>query len=150
MGRINGIMSLELGPASDSSSGLGTASELEVGACTDVGRVRENNEDSFRLVPSLNLYVLSDGMGGMACGETASRLTVDTIVEHFRNPAANQPRVIEGQRIEGISETSSRLAAGISRANEIVYRTARESASGQKMGATVVAVCFTNGCMSLA
>lgn len=38
--------------------------EIEFGMRSDVGRARENNEDSFALAPELNLFVLSDGMGG--------------------------------------------------------------------------------------
>ena len=38
--------------------------EMEFGTRSDTGRVRENNEDSFRLAPELNLFVLCDGMGG--------------------------------------------------------------------------------------
>jgi len=41
---------------------------MEAGARSDTGRVRENNEDSFRLAPELNLFVLSDGMGGLSPG----------------------------------------------------------------------------------
>ena len=36
------------------------------GGASDVGRVRSNNEDSFRLVQPQNFYVISDGMGGEA------------------------------------------------------------------------------------
>ena len=37
----------------------------EVGVRTDKGRVREANEDSYGLDSRLNLFVLSDGMGGL-------------------------------------------------------------------------------------
>ena len=55
---------------------------LEFGAQSDTGCVRENNEDSYRAIPELRLFVLSDGMGGLAFGEVASRLAVDALVEH--------------------------------------------------------------------
>jgi len=41
---------------------------IEVGSKTDVGRVRENNEDSLCILPELNLWAISDGMGGVAHG----------------------------------------------------------------------------------
>ena len=44
----------------------------DVAACTDKGVVRPINEDSFRISPERNLFVLSDGMGGAANGEVAS------------------------------------------------------------------------------
>ena len=51
--------------------------KIDVGARTDVGRVRDNNEDAYRIEPALGLYVISDGMGGEAHGELASNLAVE-------------------------------------------------------------------------
>src|SRR5258706_11657631 len=59
------------------------------GGATDVGQVRSNNEDCFRLVQSLNLFVLSDGMGGEAHGEIASALAVETVVKHCLDAESN-------------------------------------------------------------
>jgi hypothetical protein len=53
--------------------------QLEIGSKTDVGRVRENNEDTCRALPSLNLFIISDGMGGQTHGELASAIAADTI-----------------------------------------------------------------------
>jgi serine/threonine protein phosphatase PrpC len=56
--------------------------EIEFGARSDVGRARGNNEDSFAVAAELKLFVLSDGMGGLAAGEAASRLTTETVVNN--------------------------------------------------------------------
>ncbi len=53
--------------------------QIAFGARSDTGRARENNEDSFALAPELNLFVLSDGMGGLAAGEVASKLASETV-----------------------------------------------------------------------
>jgi len=52
------------------------------GGVTDVGRVRANNEDCYKIVEPLNLFVLSDGMGGEAHGEIAARWLLKTVVKH--------------------------------------------------------------------
>src|SRR5687767_1276931 len=48
-------------------------------AATDVGRLRDHNEDALLVDEELGLFVVADGMGGRAAGEVASRMTVDTI-----------------------------------------------------------------------
>ena len=53
------------------------------GSRTDVGCVREHNEDSLAVAPPL--YVVCDGMGGHAAGEVASEIAVDVICD--RAPA---------------------------------------------------------------
>ena len=50
---------------------------LEACGETDPGLVRQNNEDSLFLDPSLGLAIVADGMGGASCGEIASALTVE-------------------------------------------------------------------------
>ena len=73
--------------------------ELRISAagCTDIGRVREHNEDTIALceppdktlVAQLgHLYLLADGAGGHAAGEVASREAVETIAAVYYHQAA--------------------------------------------------------------
>jgi serine/threonine protein phosphatase PrpC len=124
--------------------------EIDFGALTDTGCVRENNEDAYGLAPEVNLFVLSDGMGGLAFGEVASRLAVDAVLAHCREAEANVSLPLSGERIDGVSATSNRLASAIRLANEAVHHAALQSQARQQMGATVVAVQFDGERMSLA
>ena len=56
-----------------------TGLALRVGVATDVGRVREHNEDAVFARGSI--FVVADGMGGHAAGEVASGLTVQALGE---------------------------------------------------------------------
>jgi protein phosphatase len=126
------------------------AMEMEFGAQSDTGCVRENNEDSYRVAPEMNLFVLSDGMGGLESGEVASRLAVDTVLARCREAEKNSSLPHAGERIEGVSAASNQLASAIRSANEVVYRTAQQSAGQRGMGATIVAVWCTDERMSIA
>jgi serine/threonine protein phosphatase PrpC/CRP-like cAMP-binding protein len=53
-------------------------------AATDVGRVREHNEDNFLVDKKLSLFMVADGMGGHAAGEVASAICVRTIHEEIK------------------------------------------------------------------
>ena len=43
---------------------------------SDVGFVRENNEDSFLVDDSKGIYCVADGVGGLPFGNLASRMAV--------------------------------------------------------------------------
>ena len=53
------------------------------GGATDVGQVREVNEDAFALVDQECTWILADGMGGHVGGKVASNLAVDAIRDFF-------------------------------------------------------------------
>jgi serine/threonine protein phosphatase PrpC len=124
--------------------------EMKFGARSDVGCVRENNEDSYRIVPEKNLFVLSDGMGGLEAGEVASRMAVDAVVEQYRESDSNPDLPLNGDRVESVSASSNRLASAIRFANDEVYRAAQNGAGHRGMGATIVAVHCTDHRMSVA
>jgi serine/threonine protein phosphatase PrpC len=122
----------------------------DFGSRSDAGRIRENNEDSLCLAPEMNLFVLSDGMGGQASGEVASRLATETIVAYCREAQVTPSSALTGMRIAGVSDTSNRLASAIRLANRVVHQAAEHTAEQRGMGATVVAVWLEEQRMSLA
>ncbi len=124
--------------------------EIEFGACTDIGRARENNEDSFRVASEIGLFVLSDGMGGQASGEVASRLAADTVIAHCREAHANRSLPLAGQTLDGVSDAGNRLASAIRLANSAVHHVSQEHDNLRGMGATVVAVMLYEERVSIA
>ncbi|MBR2804852.1 MAG: Stp1/IreP family PP2C-type Ser/Thr phosphatase [Eggerthellaceae bacterium] len=56
-----------------------TGAVTQFGSRTDIGCVREQNEDSLIVTPPL--FVVADGMGGHAAGEVASEICVKTVAE---------------------------------------------------------------------
>ena len=62
--------------------------ELRHGAATDVGLVREVNEDSFLADPPV--FVVADGMGGHDGGDIASRIVVEEFAPARRRRATTR------------------------------------------------------------
>jgi len=52
---------------------------------TNVGLVRANNEDTYRIEPELGFCLVADGLGGAAAGDLASRIFSESTLEVFRH-----------------------------------------------------------------
>ena len=93
---------------------------------TETGK-RAHNED-YGYIPAesnaLPFIAVSDGMGGHAAGEVASKMTINGVLEQLRHCHEDNP--------------VSALRRAISRVNLDVYRTAQDSESLRGMGATLV------------
>jgi serine/threonine protein phosphatase PrpC len=123
---------------------------IEAGARTDLGRVRKNNEDCYEVQPTLNLYVLSDGMGGEAHGEVASALAVQTIMTHCQQAENSHSTPTFGEPQPDVSERTNRLASAIHLANRKVFEMASANEGHKGMGATIVAAWIEGQKLSLA
>ena len=123
---------------------------IQAGARTDLGRVRKNNEDCYSVDDGLQLYILSDGMGGEAHGEVASQLAVQMVLTHCQQSANSRSTPIFGESSPDVSERTNRLASAIRLANRKVFETAASDAGHKGMGATVVAAWVEGQRMSVA
>ena len=123
---------------------------IQAGARTDLGRVRKNNEDCYAMESSLQLYVLSDGMGGQAHGEVASKLAVETILTHCKQAENSRATPIFGDASPEVSERTNRLASGIHLANRNVFEMAASNPEQKGMGATIVAAWIDAQRLSIA
>jgi serine/threonine protein phosphatase PrpC len=124
---------------------------LEIGSRTDVGRVRKNNEDACRTLSPLNLFIISDGMGGQSHGETASAIAADTITAQCSKTSASDEASPPNDDIQtrGYSEKTKRLASAVRLANRNIYRAALNDLQFRGMGATVVAAWVEGSSLSL-
>ena len=90
------------------------------GSLTDVGNVREHNEDSMLVAPPL--FVVADGMGGHEAGEVASAIAVETMREFA-------PRTSDADA----------LAEAVRQANAAVLKGAEDGRGRPGMGTTMTA-----------
>jgi serine/threonine protein phosphatase PrpC len=124
--------------------------QIVSGGVTSVGRVRANNEDSFRIVDELSLFVLSDGMGGEAHGEIASALAVEAIVKHCLETESDPAMTVFGDMPAQWSEKTRRLSSAVHLANQSIYDSAMKHPEQHGMGATVTAAWIHESTLSIA
>jgi protein phosphatase len=103
---------------------LSTTLPLRCAGLSHIGKVREENEDTFVMDPELGLFIVSDGMGGHRGGELASNIVIEdlpvmievrldklkvgspaTIRSLFKKAIGEQSRQLN---LEGTSETGFR------------------------------------------
>jgi protein phosphatase len=116
--------------------------KLAIGAAakTDVGLVRTNNEDNFGYDVRRGIFVVCDGMGGQAAGELASKIGVETLLNHFSRDLHDSNAQVFGRNFSEVSERANDLANAIQLANEAIHDAAQRSAELTGMGSTIVAV----------
>lgn len=112
---------------------------FRVGARSDVGRVRELNEDSVvalelnqasdALGIPMGVFAVADGVGGHAAGDVASRMTIEALTEH----SALLDRAAAAGTMPDLSAWVSEAALA---ANQAVLRQRRRD--GNDMGSTLV------------
>lgn len=118
-------------------------------ALTDVGCVREHNEDDHILLPEHGVFIVADGMGGHACGEVASRISVESIAAFYRDAAVTKRlrEIYEKHwREDGMAHLASfnefRLKSAIEYGNLQIYREAATDPALEDMGTTIVGLAF--------
>ncbi len=100
--------------------------KILAGAATDVGRVRDTNEDAFLVDADLGLFAVADGMGGANAGEVASHLALSTM--HAQVAASTS---------DSLEDT---LRQAIEAANTAVMAEAAADRAKSEMGTTITAM----------
>ncbi len=126
-----------------------TSYDLRVGRLSDVGQLRQINEDSLltleaglihRSISSpIGLYVVADGMGGQAAGDAASGLAVHTLAQQ----AADSLMLPTLNTTPTQIDIDAWLRDAIAQANTAVYQ--QRMAADNNMGTTLVMAVVANG-----
>ena len=109
---------------------------LEVALLTDVGNVRQYNEDSVAVDLARGILALADGMGGHRAGEVASRMATEMLLTRL-TAAADQFRANGRQHGPLLALTQS-----INQANKSIYEAGRVDPRYRGMGTTMAAAMF--------
>jgi serine/threonine protein phosphatase PrpC len=117
-----------------------TSSTLRYWPLTDVGRLRDGNEDSFLVDPRLNLAVVADGMGGHAAGEVASSIAVHALRDTLHAEKSMLEAFERGVGAADRKEVLRLLELAVQRACGAVYAEAQRDPSRRGMGTTLVAL----------
>ena len=123
--------------------------KIDFAEITDVGRVREHNEDAIGSNPDIGLMVLADGMGGYNAGEVASGIAVQIVSELAAEGAGRENRD-EVDPHSGMMRQSIVLRDAVYRANKIIFQTAQSQTHCEGMGTTIVACMFYDNKVSIA
>src|ERR1035437_518210 len=107
---------------------------------TDQGCVRTTNQDRILVEPSLDLYVVADGMGGHLHGELDAELAIETIRYYMTcSKDLSDATWPFGYNFE-LSTDANRLVTSIQLANSQVWNHAKESPECAGMGTTIAAL----------
>jgi PPM family protein phosphatase len=139
------------------SSAAGSEIRVRLFARTDVGQIREHNEDNFLVAdltrkargileanrslvvgPHGSLFAVCDGMGGAAAGEIASQLAVDILYERMVDGLDGLPALTR-------DELARRLVRAIEAAGLRIFQEAKVDRTRRGMGTTVTAAALVDG-----
>ncbi|HKY99086.1 MAG TPA: protein phosphatase 2C domain-containing protein [Gemmatimonadaceae bacterium] len=130
---------------------------IEIAARTDVGLIREHNEDSFLIanlahgtsysengsgilraeaVPAL--LMVADGVGGAASGEIASSLATQVVFDKLRERAANGA-------LKGAIVIADSLTQAVQDANEAIHEQSKQDRTHHGMGTTATVGLIVSG-----
>jgi serine/threonine protein phosphatase PrpC len=89
-------------------------------AVSEIGKVREHNEDALYSNDAQGLWTVADGMGGHASGEIASKLAIDTVTKQVNS--------------------GDDIAQAIMQAHQAILNQANDNPDQKGMGTTLVSV----------
>lgn len=127
---------------------INLATSIEMATCSDMGRVRTNNEDAVLANAQLGLAVLADGMGGYNAGEVASAMATAVLGSELEH--AFHMRAPHMATENGHVWARNALVDVIGRTNAAICQAAQGNPKYSGMGTTLVAIQFYDNRLTVA
>lgn len=106
----------------------------QIGFKSNTGVIRDNNEDACFVIPSHDVYVVADGVGGNNAGEIASRTAVRGIAEYVASmPIGDDPDE---------EEVCDYFSDCLAKVNDEIYQLGKKHKENMGMATTVVIACI--------
>ena len=103
---------------------------------SDVGKVRQGNEDALFTDQEAGVFIVADGMGGHVAGEVASQIVTETV-----GPGVSKAR---SEGLEG-TELQTRMLELIKEANRAILERADNEPEKRGMGTTLTMLALVPG-----
>ena len=110
---------------------------LDAWLVTDVGVVRDHNEDSAFMEPGAGFFIVADGMGGHAAGEVASAMAVETVKKTLEGAKVEIEAFRKAPSDAGRRQLVQLLQQAVLQAHQAVYQRGQNEQDKQGMGTTL-------------
>ncbi|HEU5060174.1 MAG TPA: protein phosphatase 2C domain-containing protein, partial [Kofleriaceae bacterium] len=104
---------------------------------TDVGVIREHNEDAAYADPQGDFFIVADGMGGHAAGEVASNMAVEAVKKALEGSREDIAAFARSPSDEGRRALVSVLENAVRQAHQAVFERGAKESDKQGMGTTL-------------
>ena len=121
---------------------MNVSGAIKVVRLTDIGKVRDHNEDAVASDLTIGLLVLADGMGGYRAGEVASEMAVLLVAAEITQAMQDEFHR-ELEKSDLIPELHM-LKSAVEQANAAIYQVSQDEPQCRGMGTTLVAGIFTD------
>ena len=111
---------------------------------TDVGQIRDHNEDFIFADVSRGIAILADGMGGMNAGEVASSMAVHVVMDELIGFVDGTSTLQSADTEEGDLRSSDKrvMQTTVEKANSAVFHVSQTQPQCRGMGTTIVSALF--------
>jgi serine/threonine protein phosphatase PrpC len=112
---------------------------------SDVGMVREHNEDNAYIDPEGQFFVVADGMGGHAAGEVASQMAVEAISQALGGARDRIAAFAQNASEEARSALVQLLEDAVRKAHQAVFERGARETDKKGMGTTLDVLLVAGG-----